>query len=107
MITDILILVWMHFILDFIVQTRKEAENKSKSIRHLGMHVLKYSVPFVFFGIWFAMVTFILHFITDFISSRITSYAHRNDKNALFWNTIGIDQAVHITCLIMTYVYFY
>lgn len=104
MIYDLIILVWMHFFCDFVLQTRKQAESKSSDTKNLAIHVLTYSVPFVIFGWVFAVVNYILHFATDYCSSRMSKkfYTQGNDK--MFWIVIGADQALHKTALILTYI---
>lgn len=99
-LVTIYMLVWMHLVADFIFQTDKMAINKSKSNLWLGFHVLVYSIPFLFFGLKFAALTYAGHFITDYISSRITSKLWHKGERHWFFVVIGIDQAVHMTCLI-------
>lgn len=38
----IIIVLFGHFIADFIVQTREQAENKSKNLEALSRHILSY-----------------------------------------------------------------
>lgn len=107
----ILAIVWIHFVSDFCFQSREVAANKSKDVKVLARHVLEYSVCFLVMGvwlpimavIWFAMVNFALHFATDFISSKLSSRMYVAGNMERFWDVIGIDQAVHITCLLTTY----
>ena len=42
----LLILVWMHFVADFVFQTDKIAINKSSDNAILAFHVTAYSLPF-------------------------------------------------------------
>jgi len=98
-----LVLIWVHIIADFFMQTRKMATNKSKSNKWLFTHVCVYTIPFLYFGVKFALLNLVLHFITDFISSRITSHFWSKQNGYAFFGTIGIDQGIHITCLIKTY----
>jgi hypothetical protein len=104
-ITVLILLVWMHTIADFFMQTRTMAQNKSTSVKWLGSHVVVYSLPFLVFGWKFAVVTGILHFITDFITSRCTSYFYKKENMYMFFGVIGIDQAIHFTSLILAYVW--
>lgn len=101
--TTLLILVWMHLFADFFLQTDKMAISKSSSTAWLSVHVSVYSIPFlIFFGPKFAIVNFILHWITDFCSSKATTYLWKKEERHWFFVVIGIDQAVHMTCLILT-----
>jgi len=101
----ILLLVWMHFVADFILQSDKMAKSKSSSSFWLLLHVVTYSIPFVFFGWIFALVNGAAHFITDWITSRITSKLWEQKEVHWFFAVIGFDQAIHMTTLILTYKY--
>jgi len=103
MLIDIVILVWMHFVADFLLQSRKVGENKSSSNLILLKHVIIYSIPFFYFGWQFALLNAALHFVVDWITSRVTKHAWKESNMELFWGTIGFDQAVHMTTLIATY----
>jgi len=99
----VLALVWIHFVADFPLQTDKMAINKSTSNRWLLAHVTCYSLPFLLFGWRFALVTFCLHFVTDYFTSRGTSWLWKHEKRHWFFCLIGFDQAIHLTTLILTY----
>lgn len=109
-------LVIVHYIADFIFQTREMGTKKSSSIKWLSLHVLVYITVFVTFTLifvdsnisfseqylkWF-IVNGILHWITDFFSSKLSSYFYKNKKEKLFWSTIGFDQLIHILTLTWT-----
>lgn len=102
---ELIALVWIHFVADFVLQTDKVAINKSKSNLTLLQHVIVYSIPFLWFGVTFAVVNCAAHFVTDWISSRTASYFYQKDQRHWFFVTIGFDQAVHLTTLIATYHY--
>lgn len=95
-------IIWMHFLIDFFCQTDKMALNKSKSFYWLGIHASIYSLPFFLISWKYAIINGILHFIIDGITSRIASYFWKNEKRRSFFNSIGIDQAIHLTCLFLT-----
>lgn len=98
-------LVWVHFIADFIFQTDWVAKGKSTSNKILGWHVLLYGLPFLFFGWKFAVVNALLHFMTDWCTSRATSYLWKTEQRHWFFVVIGLDQAIHMSCLVVTYAY--
>jgi len=101
-IYDVLLLVWVHFVSDFVLQTDYVAKNKSKSNLVLLQHVVIYSIPFLYFGWMFALINLVLHFLVDFVTSRITAKLWANNKVHYFFITIGFDQALHLTSLIGT-----
>jgi hypothetical protein len=98
-----LILIWMHFICDFVLQDDKTALNKSSSNIVLFRHVLIYSAPFLVFGLAFAAITAALHFVTDYFTSRVTKKLWQEGKRHWFFVVIGVDQALHMSALIITY----
>lgn len=104
-INVLLTLVFLHFFADFILQTDNIALKKSTNNEVLFIHVFLYSLPFLWFGLKFALVTFIAHFLTDYVSSRLTSKFYKEGKRHLFFVTIGADQAIHMATLFLTYLY--
>ena len=99
----VVILIWMHFIADFVFQTDSMAKNKSSSNKWLTLHVSIYTLPFFWFGGAFAVTNGIAHFITDYFSSRATSYLWQKEQRHWFFVVVGLDQAIHITTLFVTY----
>lgn len=99
----ILLLVWLHFVADFLLQSDWMALNKSKRNVPLLVHVAVYSTPFLIFGWIFALVNGVAHFVTDWLSSRATSWLWNKEKRHWFFVVIGLDQAVHMTALFLTY----
>lgn len=100
---EYLSLIWVHFLSDFVLQSDKMAKNKSSSNSWLGIHVLVYSIPFIFFGFWFAVVNGAIHFVVDWISSRCAKHFWESGEVHWFFVVVGFDQAVHITTLLITY----
>ena len=122
------ILIVLHFINDFIFQDEEWAVNKSRSITALLNHTKTYSllwtIPIFFiikyFGddfnilqivvktIDFVLITFIMHTLTDYFTSKVTSYLYSRGKygssipNLGFFTMIGFDQVLHYAQLFMT-----
>ena len=93
-LVEIFSIIIIHFIADFIMQDEKWALGKSKNWSDLLLHTYTYSIVWLipliiirlyggydllnelFAGpeiLWFFPITFILHTITDYFSSRIVS----------------------------------
>jgi len=102
MLTNIIIIFWLHFVADFLFQTEYMSMNKSKNIKALSWHCLVYSLPFLWFGWIFALTNGLLHFTVDFVTSKITSALHEKKQIKWFFTVIGLDQAIHMTILVLT-----
>lgn len=103
-ITTLLILAWIHFLSDFVLQSSWMAENKSKCIKALGSHCLVYMIPFlVVFGWQFALLNGVIHFGVDFITSKINARFWENQRLHGFFVCVGCDQAIHLSTLVLTY----
>ena len=110
----ITIVLICHFIGDFVLQTNEMAQNKSKSNKVLTSHVRMYIAPFLFMAIcfpiaihglgsiYFLIVNFIMHWVIDHTSSRVTSYYWEKKKIHAFFVTIGADQLIHALTLLIT-----
>ena len=105
-LNDLLVLIWMHFFADFILQTDKMAISKSSSYFWLFLHVTVYTLPFLWFGWQFALVTFAAHFVTDWVTSRVTKKLWEKEERHWFFVVIGVDQALHMTALVVAWAYF-
>ena len=71
-----LLLIWIHFVADFIFQSNYTAINKSKDNYVLLYHVILYGILFIPFSIQYAFLNAALHFGVDYITSRAVSYTH-------------------------------
>ena len=107
-IFDVLLLVWLHFVADFVMQSDRVARGKSSSNLILLQHIILYGIPFcLFFGIKYAVLNSILHFMVDWNTSRATSFLWAHKKVHWFFVVIGLDQALHMSCLFITYAYLF
>ena len=103
----ILGIAWLHFFADFILQSDKMAKGKSTSNKWLGWHILVYSSVFIIISPLYALVNGILHFMTDYVSSRVSSRLYKKNEIHWFFAVIGLDQVLHLTALILTYEYMF
>lgn len=108
-INALLLLTFTHTVADFGLQTQWQAENKSKSLEALSRHVLSYTLAMA--GGYAVLCTFtnfelymlplfivwvgVSHFLTDLITSKMSSAAWKRKKIKRFWCVIGIDQMLH------------
>jgi len=104
-VTDIALVLSIHFIADFVLQSDKMAKNKSTSNKWLGIHVAVYSIPLTYFGWKFALFNGVVHFIVDYITSRISSSYWKKGEVHNFFVVIGADQLIHTVTLIVSYSY--
>lgn len=61
----------------------------------------------VLIGPTFALINAALHFTVDSITSRATSWLWKWEHERAFFAMIGLDQAIHLTCLAVTYQFMY
>lgn len=112
-ISVLLGLLTAHFVADFMLQSDRMAKNKSKSNVVLGQHVLVYSVVLYCFSLLLTMnivgsllffgITLGTHFVTDFVTSRISAILYQQDKRHEFFCVIGLDQLIHAWTLILSW----
>lgn len=113
-------LLVVHYIGDFIFQSHWMGVNKSKNTWVLALHVLIYTwnlllgsilifsptltaPPSMLGGILtFVAVNGLLHFCTDFVTSRMTSALYANKEFHRFFCVIGLDQLIHQATLAAT-----
>lgn len=113
-----ILVILIHWIADFVMQTDKQAKNKSTNIFYLLEHTATYSFVWTF-GIiligyltsasftllWFVPITFISHTITDYFTSRLNSKLWAKGDVHNFFVSIGFDQVLHYVQLILTLKY--
>lgn len=127
-IIEILGLLFCHWIGDFVLQSDRVAKGKSKNNMFLLTHATYYVLPFVIFLLlyqvlpyleynenyirWsltkFIMITVVLHFIQDYVTSRINSYLlYSKGQIHNFYVSLGFDQFLHFCQLILTYYFIF
>jgi hypothetical protein len=107
---DLVLLLFAHWVGDFLMQSNEMAENKFRSFKWLSIHVAAYSAPIFVVACllldWRDAALFValnasLHWLTDAVTSRL---AHRvRDKPKSFFPVIGFDQFIHASTLILTF----
>lgn len=115
-------ILFIHWIADFVFQTDKQAQGKSKNWTDLLSHTITYSViwltpaciligvnsrnlsteAYISLSIWFSIITFFFHTAQDYITSRINSRLWEQKKVHYFFVSIGFDQFLHYVQLILT-----
>lgn len=117
MIETLLFIIIVHFVADFVCQTDKMAQNKSKSNYWLTTHVMIYTfvtmvcwIIFFLFSLIFIPITvfiliFVMHWITDYITSRISGKLYKKGDIHNFFVIIGFDQVLHYIQLFLVYKY--
>ena len=97
------VIFFVHWFADWFAQPRFIANNKGKSIKYLGLHVVIYTLFMMIFGWKFAAVNGAIHFVVDYISSKITSDCYKKERWWGFFTTIGFDSYIHQITLLVTY----
>lgn len=120
-------IIIVHTIADFFLQTDEQAKGKSTSHEALANHIIFYTLSLIFacvmaslsvvwivtgditavlsvamLGILWSILNGCLHYITDYITSRASSYAWSNENRHDFFCIIGVDQAIHVLTLCWT-----
>lgn len=114
-------LLVVHWLADFVAQTHWQAMNKSSDNWALTKHIGSYTmiwyifvmVHFFIMGpsqpfgvIWFLLITFGAHWITDYITSReVKKLREKEDYHNMFV-VIGFDQLLHYAQIFLCYKYF-
>lgn len=111
----IYLLIFTHWVADFVCQTDEMAKNKSKSNKWLGKHILAYMSVLSVFAVYsgweaaienvlgFVLINGIAHFIVDYFTSRLTSKLWAKGDVHNFFVVIGFDQALHMITLVLTF----
>lgn len=107
--TYLFVFFFAHWVGDFLLQTSDMAHYKSTSIKWLTFHVAVYSTALLLFSVWlmdarslawFVFSNAMLHWITDFFTSRIAS--KYSSRPRIFYSVIGFDQFIHYSTLVLT-----
>lgn len=109
---------FLHWVFDFHLQSDEMAKGKSKDNGTLMSHVSVYSIGLVFMllfnlfffktvlaGAIFILLNSVLHFCTDWVTSRASAALWVDQKVHDFFVCIGFDQWIHTICLFGTFVW--
>ena len=110
------LLLFAHWIGDFVFQTTWMAIGKSSRLDALIVHVLVYSIVLagaavLLFGPTKLAATFVacnaaLHLITDFFTSKVSSSLYAKQNMRGFFVVLGLDQLLHHLALAATLIWF-
>lgn len=114
MLTVPFCLIVAHFIGDFVLQNDWMALGKSKDNIALGTHALivaiitgataaQWLVDPNYLGFQFIGITFVCHFLTDYMTSRVNAKLWQANERHWFFVSIGFDQMLHYLQLAITY----
>jgi hypothetical protein len=106
-ISTLTLLLFLHWVADFVMQSDKMAKEKSISNWQLTRHCLVYSIPFMFFGWQYALLNAGIHWCVDWHTSRITKILYAKGNIHYFFVVIGFDQYLHFCTLLLTFGYFF
>ncbi len=113
-LSAIFIILGIHWLGDFVLQTDWQAKNKSKNDLALLSHTVTYTATWLllFMCGWdtyslltFMCITFVFHTATDYFTSRLNTRLYEEGKIHYFFVSIGFDQILHYIQLILTYYY--
>ena len=116
---EIMAIIVIHWIADFVMQTDEQAKGKSSSMFHLMGHMIYYSLAWYVFGMAYAFylgdeyqpdhvacfvaITFVIHAIQDYFTSRLNTYLWNKGDVHNFFVSVGFDQVLHYGQLFATY----
>lgn len=98
-------LLFIHWLADFVLQNDWMAQNKNKNLFALSTHVLIYYFILLigtFNSLW-AFFNCGLHFLIDFVTSKINAKLWQNKKIHWFFVSVGFDQFLHTAILLLTW----
>jgi len=111
----------IHWVADFVLQSDKMAKEKSTSFNTLIFHTAVYStvwltvlmflgiitnvftIPYFVFAIKFSFITFLAHTAIDYYTSRVHTVLWKETKVHEFFTSIGFDQLLHYVQLFLTF----
>ncbi len=113
----IIILILLHILGDFILQSKRLSILKRTKIPALFQHTAIYTMTFLLLsslwlsltfvqGIVFGLLNGVIHLIIDYITGLLKK-KYWSINEAKYITIVGLDQVVHIIILIVTYLTLY
>lgn len=108
-LSNILFVLFLHWVGDFVLQSDKTAKRKGTSNLTLSYHVGTYSLSlFVgsllimspIQGLIYVLINGSFHFVTDYWTSRWTKKVYDTSDPHNFFVVIGLDQFLHSIVLL-------
>ena len=105
----LVIILFGHWVGDYLFQTNKMAQLKSSSIHWLSIHALVYTLTLTLFSflvlplefaLQFSIMNGAIHWMTDFFTSKLSSKYRGRPR--IFFPILGFDQFIHSITLVMT-----
>ena len=107
----------IHWVADFILQSDEDAKGKSTNNGHLLSHTATYTFVWIAPALWYTLhnnidsmlavyflgITFVLHTVTDYVTSRINSKLWKKGDSHNFFVSVGFDQILHYMQLFITF----
>ncbi|MEW2912931.1 DUF3307 domain-containing protein [Leisingera sp. JC11] len=95
-----------HLFADFFLQTPKMLSGRCAyahmgRAQHAGVHIVGSALIFLLFGapmmfiLVLAVLEWVVHFHIDFGKARFSERKKLNPQQAMFWQAMGSDQALH------------
>lgn len=112
-----LVIILIHWFADFVCQTDAQAKNKSHSMFALLAHTSSYAAiwyPFCILYYYmtgganmllFPVITFVVHTIQDYFTSRLNKRLWEKGDVHNFFVSIGFDQVLHYVQLFLTFIW--
>lgn len=111
----------IHWVADFMLQTNEQAKGKSSDMGCLLAHTSSYTLLWFFcitpysliigvsavLPIIFCAITFFMHTITDYYTSRLNKYLWEKKDVHNFFVSVGGDQILHYMQLFLTFYLLY
>lgn len=121
----IILILAIHWVADFLLQTDEEATNKSSSFKALLSHTTTYAIvwftlllimgvfgsaggplgaSYAAFLMKFTFITFVSHTAIDYYTSKAHADLWKKEKRHEFFVSIGFDQLLHYIQLFATFI---